>query len=293
MLKNILVHNKFKIYNLIFTIYNSKDTRLNIDQETGLYYYGARYYSPTLSIWASVDPLSDKYPSMSAYMYCAGNPVILVDPDGREVWLTGEQVAATFKSLQQGTNLILSIDSKGKITATGDALNKNDQQLLDAINSTDVSVKIQTGYGATNGHYNGTTYNSENNTAESTNLVNIYGLQQSERKGAEGSGIMHEVTEGFEMGLISIENKSNINRAAYSLENQTIGAGKNQSTISKEIYENKADYDLYLIGHGRATNAPNEMTRKQAKNFKTPQKEYTNPIISRQIEKDRSRFKGL
>jgi hypothetical protein len=28
-----------------------------------------------------VDPLSDKYPSMSAYMYCAGNPVMLVDPD--------------------------------------------------------------------------------------------------------------------------------------------------------------------------------------------------------------------
>ena len=32
------------------------------DEETGLYYYGARYYSPELSMWLSVDPMSDKYP---------------------------------------------------------------------------------------------------------------------------------------------------------------------------------------------------------------------------------------
>ena len=37
-------------------------------------------------MWLSVDPMSDKYPSMSPYNYCANNPVILVDPDGRE-WL--------------------------------------------------------------------------------------------------------------------------------------------------------------------------------------------------------------
>jgi RHS repeat-associated protein len=55
------------------------------DLETSYSYFGARYYDATLSIWLSVDPLSDKYPSMSAYMYCAGNPVMLVDPDGMEI----------------------------------------------------------------------------------------------------------------------------------------------------------------------------------------------------------------
>jgi len=39
----------------------------------------------TLSIWLSVDPMSDKYPSMSPYTYCANNPVKLVDEDGREI----------------------------------------------------------------------------------------------------------------------------------------------------------------------------------------------------------------
>jgi RHS repeat-associated protein len=52
------------------------------DLETGYSYFGARYYDADISIWLSVDPLADKYPSMSAFMYCAGNPVMLVDPDG-------------------------------------------------------------------------------------------------------------------------------------------------------------------------------------------------------------------
>ncbi len=56
------------------------------DAETGLSYFGARYYSSDLSIWLSVDPMSDKYPSLSPYVYCADNPVKLVDPDGEEVW---------------------------------------------------------------------------------------------------------------------------------------------------------------------------------------------------------------
>jgi RHS repeat-associated protein len=48
-------------------------------------YFGARYYDSELSVWLSVDPLSDKYPSMSAFMYTAGNPVMLIDPDGKDI----------------------------------------------------------------------------------------------------------------------------------------------------------------------------------------------------------------
>ena len=56
------------------------------DLETGLSYFGARYYDADLTTgWLSVDPMSDKYPSMSPYVYCADNPVKLVDPNGEEV----------------------------------------------------------------------------------------------------------------------------------------------------------------------------------------------------------------
>ena len=40
-------------------------------------------------MWLSIDPMSDKYPSISPYAYCAWNPVKLVDPDGREIDISG------------------------------------------------------------------------------------------------------------------------------------------------------------------------------------------------------------
>ncbi len=59
-----------------------KFTAKELDNETSYTYFGARYYDSDLSVWLSVDPMSDKYPSTSAYMYCVGNPVVLVDPNG-------------------------------------------------------------------------------------------------------------------------------------------------------------------------------------------------------------------
>lgn len=56
-----------------------------LDEETGLYYYGARYYDPRTSVWISVDPLAEKYPNVSSYVYCLDNPVKYVDPDGKKI----------------------------------------------------------------------------------------------------------------------------------------------------------------------------------------------------------------
>ena len=56
------------------------------DEETGYGYFGARYMDHELmTMWLSVDPMADKYPSISPYAYCAWNPVKLVDPDGMEI----------------------------------------------------------------------------------------------------------------------------------------------------------------------------------------------------------------
>jgi RHS repeat-associated protein len=52
------------------------------DSETGLSYFGSRYYSSDLSVWLSVDPMAAKYPSTSPYAYCRNNPIRLVDPNG-------------------------------------------------------------------------------------------------------------------------------------------------------------------------------------------------------------------
>ena len=51
------------------------------DEETGYGYFGARYMDHELiTSWLSVDPMADKYPSISPYAYCAWNPVRQVVP---------------------------------------------------------------------------------------------------------------------------------------------------------------------------------------------------------------------
>ena len=55
-----------------------------MDEETGLYYYGARYMDPKISMWLGVDPMIEKYPEISPYIYCHNNPIVLIDPDGRQ-----------------------------------------------------------------------------------------------------------------------------------------------------------------------------------------------------------------
>ena len=62
-------------------------TGKELDEETGYGYFGARYMDHELmTMWLSVDPMSDKYPSISPYAYCAWNPVKLVDPNGKDIY---------------------------------------------------------------------------------------------------------------------------------------------------------------------------------------------------------------
>ncbi|MFC4476485.1 RHS repeat domain-containing protein [Flavobacterium chungangensis] len=57
-------------------------TSKELDRETGLYYFGARYQDPKLGIFISVDPLAEKYRGCSSYSYALNNPVIFTDPTG-------------------------------------------------------------------------------------------------------------------------------------------------------------------------------------------------------------------
>ncbi|MCK9220598.1 MAG: hypothetical protein M0P47_11185 [Bacteroidales bacterium] len=54
------------------------------DEETGLYYYGARYYAAWIARFVSVDPLQDKYPHYTPYQYAGNKPISYFDLDGME-----------------------------------------------------------------------------------------------------------------------------------------------------------------------------------------------------------------
>jgi RHS repeat-associated protein len=80
-------------------------TSKELDRETGMYYFGARYYDPKTSVWVSVDPLAVYNPVMetefyydgqhnggmynsgnlNTYGYCYQNPILYVDPNGKQI----------------------------------------------------------------------------------------------------------------------------------------------------------------------------------------------------------------
>lgn len=77
----VFVEERNGVWNTPY-LFNAKE----LDEETGLYYYGARYLNPKDTRWLSVDPMFEMYVGVSPYVYCMGNPVVLVDPDGNAVY---------------------------------------------------------------------------------------------------------------------------------------------------------------------------------------------------------------
>ena len=70
----------------------AKRGKKELDEETGLYYYGARYYDPRLSMWLGMDPMQGKYPGISTYAFCHNNPIMMRDLDGKDdVYLKASQ----------------------------------------------------------------------------------------------------------------------------------------------------------------------------------------------------------
>lgn len=100
---------------------------------------GARYYNPRLSIWYGVDPLAEKYPSWSPYVYTFNNPINYIDPDGREPMI-GPGPRGTFGSLnwkskiRYSDNYILPVGSVGyfhTMGRTGNLTSFDGQRKLD------------------------------------------------------------------------------------------------------------------------------------------------------------------
>lgn len=114
-------------------LFNAKE----LDNETGLYYYGARYLDPTGAMWLSVDPMWEKYAGMSPYNYCAGNPVKFVDPDGKDIddesldeWNKFEEKLSQKKS-EVSSKLNEKIAEKDKLEASGKRVSKKIKSKID------------------------------------------------------------------------------------------------------------------------------------------------------------------
>ena len=203
------------------------------DAETGLSYFGARYYSSDLSIWLSVDPMSDKYPSLSPYAYCANNPIKLVDPNGEKIWIHDEEGGSAANAFYQelvkwasSENINLSLGTDGYLNASFNGeytdLSDDAQNFLHAVYNQNITVDIMAtsndygdnGYAFFCGTYKGVVYGYSNGeeVAHSYQVVNPIDLRQfDEYHQQPGQTSLHELMESYNAALMSISNCSSDN----------------------------------------------------------------------------------
>ncbi len=82
-----------------------KFTGQGLDDETGLYYYGARYYDPQLGRFISPDSIVQAPfdpQTLNRYSYCRNNPVYFVDPNGHDFGLSAIIIGAAIGALMAG-----------------------------------------------------------------------------------------------------------------------------------------------------------------------------------------------
>jgi RHS repeat-associated protein len=94
-----------------------------LDEETGLYYYGARYYDPRTSQFISTDPLLQSSPGsattmpalISLYAYAANNPLRYTDPSGGILKIIGDEHGQAFQALQELADNTLVLKPDGTV----------------------------------------------------------------------------------------------------------------------------------------------------------------------------------
>jgi len=79
--------------------------------ELNWYNFGARSYDLALGRWTSMDPLAEKYYSVSPYVYCANNPMNFLDLHGDSVKVTIDILNDIYNALDENTNVTFQIEN--------------------------------------------------------------------------------------------------------------------------------------------------------------------------------------
>lgn len=120
--ESMVEHNQSQYYGNQYK-FNGKE----LDAATGMYYYGARYYDPRISIFVSVDPLAER--TMTPYQYVNNDPINFIDPTGME----GESI------IIRGANEEYTYNEEDKYTG-------NDKFIKSTLSAIEEIKQSQTGY---------------------------------------------------------------------------------------------------------------------------------------------------
>ena len=104
-----------------------KFTSKERDEKSEYDYFGARYYDAWIGRWGQVEPLMDKYISISPYCYGLNNPVVLLDADGLDLVVGGDKTAV----LNDLRSLFTNVEIQNRISSDNNGLVSFDLSGLD------------------------------------------------------------------------------------------------------------------------------------------------------------------
>ena len=207
-----------------------------------------------MTMWLSVDPMAGKYPSISPYVYCAWNPVKLVDPDGKEIHLTfigkntckalnkiineglGGQFRAVYSKNKDGS-WTLSLQAtegggnKDKLTERQKAFY---EMLSSCIDDKKIIAEISVVYGSSEVHVG----NYTKNTIDVADMLQFddLGMGPCTKQGK----LIHEFVEQYEKASYGRGKGEDMNRKEC-----------HHIAISAENYVNGSSREDFPVGPGR------------------------------------------
>jgi RHS repeat-associated protein len=124
----VFLEEKNAVWNTPY-LFNAKE----LDKETGLNYFSARYQDPKTGIFISVDPLAEQ--TMSSYGYCYNNPVNLIDPTGMSAGPPTDYVdkkGNTILHTNDGSNAVITVPDDKREAFDKSVQGTRDKNLLNS-----------------------------------------------------------------------------------------------------------------------------------------------------------------
>ena len=228
----------------------------NLDE----YFFGARTMYAIMNRFNQMDPLCEKYYSVSPYAYCMNNPVRYMDPDGRDIVISGVLSNEALRQLQDrvGNGLTLSMSTTGTVSYmvnTNKKLRGNARRMVRMIDDNSITVNLittdktitSTGNLLVGGAFMGNVVTEDSNgktkvVANQEVNPNILGSADEFTK-TPGKMIMHETTEAYEGAKISQNRGIGVSYAtdADLMGHSVYKKAHNRATPQSNVYQNMYD----------------------------------------------------
>ena len=118
-------------------LFSGKESQSFLYANIPLLDFGARMYNPTIARWTTSDPMSEKYYGISPYVYCLGNPISIIDPNGMDIWTMDEKGNVVWVK-ESDDHRLYYVNNDGLLS--DDYVSVSDRSILDDLTKTEAKV---------------------------------------------------------------------------------------------------------------------------------------------------------